>query len=102
MRIKAILVGLGIASGPWWAPRPHRPCLRWWMAPTAKANGITTVLFCDKPMQPDGSWIECSGFYPFASYGDYRSIGVRNDCFPYDSASPPSLSISQPNHHIDF
>lgn len=94
-------MGLGVASATLVAAPTAQAVPSMVDGVYCEANAVTTVLFCDKPMQPDGSWIRCFGFYPLASYGDYRSIAVGNNCFRYDPAAPPSLPLGQPNHHID-
>jgi hypothetical protein len=101
MKINAFLVAMGIGAAALVGVPTAQAVPSMVNGIYCEANPITTVLFCDRPMQPDGSWIRCYGFYPFAAYGDYSSIGVGNNCYRYDPAAPPSLPIGQPNHHID-
>jgi hypothetical protein len=100
MRINALLVLLGIASATLVAAPAAHAVPAMVKGTYCELNETTNVLFCDRPLQPDGSWIRCFGFFAGSPY-DYRFIGVGNDCFRYDPAAPPTLPLGQPNHHVD-
>ncbi|SON63379.1 hypothetical protein MSIMFI_04909 [Mycobacterium simulans] len=62
------------------------------------------ALYCDGPVQADGSWDRCVDVYPQPIYGG-PSGGVSgwsppyHSCYHYDPAAPP-FKLGQPDYHI--
>ena len=103
MKISAFLVGLGVAAATLTA------------APTAHANpgdppgtncetNLLGALYCDGPVQLDGSWTRCVDVSPQPVYGSPQGqwngwTTPFHQCYHYDPAQPP-VKLGQPDHHI--
>jgi hypothetical protein len=104
MKITAVLAGLGIAT----ATLAAAPTADAYPGDPAGANCETNALgalYCDGPVQPDGSWTRCVDVSPQPVYGSPYGPGQTgwtspfHQCYHYDPAAPP-LKLGQPDHHI--
>jgi hypothetical protein len=62
------------------------------------------ALYCDGPVQPDGSWTRCVDVSPQPVYGGPQGqwngmTSPYHQCYHYDPVAPP-LKLGQPDHHI--
>lgn len=89
MKINAFLAGLGIAA----AMPMGVPIARAYPGDPPGANcesNALGALYCDGPLQPDGSWTRCV---------DVTQPPAYHSCYHYDPAQPP-LKLGQPDHHV--
>jgi hypothetical protein len=103
MKINAFLVGLGIAAAtPMGVSTAHA-----YPGDSPGANcesNALGALYCDGPVQPDGSWTRCVdvGQQPVFGGPQGQLNGVTSpyhSCYHYDPAQPP-VKLGQPDHHI--
>ncbi len=103
MRAIGLVMGLGIAAATLAAlsaanAYPGDP-----MGTNCESNALG-ALYCDGPVQPDGSWTRCVDVSAQPVYGgpDGGWNGwtmPAHQCYHYDPAQPP-FKLGQPDHHI--
>ncbi|MCV6965980.1 hypothetical protein H7J50_19525 [Mycobacterium intermedium] len=57
------------------------------------------ALYCDGPVQADGTWVRCVDVAPSYGYGGVYSPPYHK-CYAYDPANPGPTPIGQPAYHI--
>ncbi|ASW89727.1 CDGP domain-containing protein [Mycobacterium marseillense] len=66
-------------------------------------SNMLGALYCDGPVQPDGSWNRCVDVGSQAITGQYGQVSgwtaPMHQCYHYDPAAPP-FKLGQPDHHI--
>jgi hypothetical protein len=74
-------------------------------APPASAGcqyGGPGVSTCDEPIQPDGTWQRCVGYYAAFMIGGKPLNLPRKSCYPMGpDQPPPPHSWADPPTHID-
>lgn len=103
MKNTALLIGVGIAAatltiGPTAGAYPGDP------AGTNCETNLLGALYCDGPVQPDGTWTRCVDVASQPVFGGPRGQlnGVTSpyhQCYRYDPAQPP-VKLGQPSRHI--
>jgi len=67
-------------------------------------SNMLGALYCDGPVQPDGSWTRCVDVSSQPVYGGPQGqwngmTSPFHQCYHYDPAAPP-LKLGQPDHHL--
>lgn len=67
-------------------------------------TNLLGALYCDGPLQPDGSWTRCVdvGQQPIYGGAQGQLNGITSpfhQCYHYDPVAPP-LKLGQPDHHL--